>query len=1174
MAFLSRLKSLLDGLEKRIAGHDTVLKRHSKAISQLQEKTGGLERVQAGLIFSKFHPIIQVPPFIKDASKRKHSVDSLVAIVRQHTWTAIHGPSGTGKTQLAILISQVLGRCSAWVRLSSTPEQSQLNIQVLERSLELASRCAIKADRREWYDTLCDRFGESALIVLDDVPRIHSNDPLGESVVLLCQACRRHNVYLLTTSPHSLLHSITDQLEKDIVFLKEVPLLSNQEAGEILVAHGASQEFLRPKRLSFINLICQQYPALVVAAARYLKEREWKFSDKEFSDLLRSKHTNLLNQDTLNRLISTVANAESRDLLERLTLISYRFEDDEVRTVAEVCPSIMRPFDRLNPLLGLWIYYDAKNSYLVSPLARSLGPINLPKNVKKLVNLNLGENILRRKELNQIDLGNVLIYFCGAEAWDRAGQVLFRALLAIQEHGIPQYDAGLLDFWADLPLPSGMNLGLRISIRGLQVSLGAKADKKLNFLIQDLDSLCALASDNESCAVFTASLNVATAFAGRDPEITFRYLDRAFNLLSTMEQHTDMLGLLKQLQLESLIWIAAWHLSDARHIYQWLDTAAKMPSWLLERAHSSELAEGGCISISSEIWLREAEKDRDSQSWPAVRTTLASLASRALQLGQELLWASSVRSQVIVLAEYENLFEEAIRFGIEALKVTKDPRCRFMIEDCIARQHLSKKNIKEAMTWFFKALEEPSDAFPLLRMQSYANASIALADKKYELAIELLHKAIKIGLSHEDIPRTELVKVMGELCVLHGLRSDLLTAYSTLDAAVVQLMSEKTFTTQWQGVFTVLGHLSGYFTSIACWGHPPNKTDNEEPYATPMRGMFLGYDELRCAALYDEAKECAIYVQLAQYAEAIGLTDRAEYWAFSGMEAARKSKYAMGIEVLSLQIVPLLILRNQISDALALAVESAAITVACIKERDRGGKTTKAGFDYELVLGPKPNANWDEAEINAIIFGLLPATCKIMAEYLSSPENAVRLAQDAISASEQLAQTASHIDLWKQATIILKGVFLTRIPGHKIIDFCNNLDQKKYGWLRFVGFVGASIQSDCRLSDACQIHIELMSVYYNHFRSLSRATYHKVLVPFITTFWQQAFQKQRFRFSSPSHVAEELDKAFEASESRRAQQVLKTVAWGLGIRLSYQSQEWLRGNPDRSAPQNSNHPEC
>lgn len=1160
-AILARFEYLVAELEQRVAAQEAVLKNHSQAIASLQERTGSLEKFQAELVFAGIQPLILVPPLTKSASRRQESVDSLVVMARQHTWTAMHGPSGTGKTQLAILISQKLGRCSAWVRLSSLAEREGFNLLALERSLELASGCPTRSNRQEWYEIICNRFGEGALIVLDDVSKLSATDLLSESVNLLCQACRRHHIYLLTTSPYPPQRSVIELLDRDIVLSIKVPPLSDKETGEILIAHGAPQEFLRSKRLSFINLICRQHPTLVVAAAQYLRDKGWRFSEKEFGDILGSRFMAHTDKETLDRLLATVTNAESRELLERLTLIIYRFGDDEVRIVAGVSPPLKRPFDRLSPLLGPWIQHDSTNSYLVSPLAMSLGPINLSRDLNKLVNYSLGSNLLQRKKLNQIDVASAVTYFCRAEAWDEAGKVFFRVLAAMQESGIPQDDAGMLAFWADIPLPTGMNLGLRISIRGLQVSLAARAGRRLDFIIKDLDSLSTLAAESESAALFIASLNLTTATVGKNPEIACRYLGQAFCLLPILERHTELHKLIDQLHMESLIWFAAWHISNANQIHQWLDTASKMPPWLLERACTSESAEIGCISITTEIWLQEAKKDRASQAWPDVRSILASLASRALKLGLELLWAASIRSQVIILAEYEDSFESSLTLGIEALQVAKDPRSRFLIEDCIARQHLGKKSAGEALGWFSKALEEPSAAFPLLHMQAYVHESVASDDN--EKAMELLQKAINIGLAHEDIPRAELAKVLGEQCILSGLSGNLTAAYESLDAAVAQLLDEETLSLEWRAVFTVLSHISGYFTSIASWGHPPVRTNTEEPYATPSRGMFLRYDEQGCSGLYNDERKCAVFVQLTQFAEAIGKEERVEYWAFAGMEAARKSKYAMGVDVLSLHMVPLLILRNQLADAQALAVESSAITAAAIKERSRGGESTTAGFDYESVLGPKPSVDWDEAETKSVIFGTLPIVCKIASERSISEENARQLAQEAISGFRRLAQNASHTDLWNRAATILENAFITNVSFRELMEVSKTLDEEKYGWLRLAGYVGASMQPDCPLAVACRIHIDLLLAYHKHFITLSRATYYRILVPFVTAYWQRAYKKNKFRFSSPLYIEHELTRALESGESGRAQQVLKIVARGLGVRLSSQAEEWLCGRSDK-----------
>jgi len=1155
---IAKIEALHHELEQQVAGHDMMLQQHSQAITRLQEHATRASALEAEVVFSRMTPSIQVPPLVQNASRREPTIHGLVQTLRQHPWVAIHGPLGTGKTQLAVLVAQKDGPHTVWVRLSSNPERSQFGILALERSLEVAAQSPPGPDRAAWYTTLCSRLQQNALIVVDDIPRLTVNDPLTESMILLCQACRKHHLRLLTTSPHPLVLATVERLTEDSVFPMEVPPLRDDEVADILLAYGASTKILNPATVSFLNGICRQYPSLVVAAAKYLRDRGWRLAKQELGDLLGSKHATSVNQETLRRLLGTVTDAGSRELLERLTLILHRFGSEEVKAVAAVAPLIERPVDRLDPLLGLWVQYDANSVYLVSPLAKSLGPVNLDKGVKLRVNLALGDGVLRRRRLNQYDASNALIYYCGAEAWDRASHVLVTALMAMVTKGIPADDAGLLSVWGSNPLPTGMNLHTRLLVRSLQIQARSKVGKATRFLIDDLELLLSKPSDADGLAAFLASISVAVALAGKEPEVACRNLRRAFGLISTLAQDKALAKLLDEMPVELLVWEVGFGIQSREHIALWLDAVNHLPTELREKAYSDELAEGGCTSVADGIWLHEAEKPEESRQWSTVRAALADLKSAAGELNWELLWACAVRSEVVVLAEYEKALDKAIAVGEKALEEATDPRSRFLLEDCIARQFMYQGRDDEALGHFTAALDEPVTAFPLVRLRSYAHASVALREHQHTKAGEWLQRAMEIGLSSDKVPRTELVKAAGELCILRGLDQDLKGAYEALDTAVSNLMTAKEDSPGWKGLFMILGHVSGYFAAIACTGQPPDQTASREPYAAPVRGMFLRYDETACAKFYDEPKACAILVQLAQFADAMGISDRAEHWALAGMEAARAADLPMAIDVLSLQVIPLLVLSNRPADALSLAVETTAITAAGVIERDRGGDVMQPGFNTEAVLGPKPSDAWNRAETNSIVFGLFPAVCKVAADSLDSLERAKSSAQELLSACRQLAQTASHRELWQQAADLIDKALVSGMPARELFELSNALDDKKYGWLRTVGYVCATIQPDCPLSEACRAQLAVMSGSQASIRHLSRMTYDRILVPWIVTFWQQKFQQQRFRFASPRLVEKELAEALRTDEAHRAQSVLEIVARALRVKPERSAAEWLK----------------
>jgi len=1158
---LARLEALQDDLEQRVASHELALKEQAIALANLQEMGSGGVRLDTELTLSGMTPTIQVPPRVERGSCREQAVDNITAELSHNAWMAIYGPSGTGKTQLLILAVERLGRCKAWVRLSSKPAHSSLCLAALEHSLEVATHCPIGPDRRIWYDTICRRLEENAVVVIDDIPRLAANDPLTENIVLFCSACDQHSIDLLTTSPHPLPTTVLEKLGTVGVCSKQMPPLSDEETREILAARGAPTELLKSAMVSFLNTVCRQHPSLVAAAAQYLEKNGWRLAEKEFDYLLRSKYATEVNRETLDRLLQTVASAQGRELLERLALIPDRFGNEEVKVVADVLPRVERPFDQLSFLLGIWVQYDASNRYLLSPLAKSLDSPNLAQKVKQRVHLNLGNSLLERRVLNQVEMSNVLIHFASAGAWDKVGSLLLVALQTMFTQGIPSYDAGLLSVYTSIPLPTDINLGLRIYIRALQISLHARARRPFEFLLGDINSMIAAASDEDAPAVFAASINLTIALAELDPETSCENLNRSFTLLSTVSKDKKFTEILSSLPLGSLIWISALNISTSEQILKWMAAIRQMPSWLSERAESDELIEIGSISVADGIWLREAKKPEPTRSWPTVRSVLSDLSAAARELGLEPLWGCAVRSLIIVMAEYEESFDQAIALGEEALKTTADPRARFIIEECIGRQFEYNKQNREAQLWFKAALEEPTEGFPVQRLQSYIRASATLDAQQYTQAQEYLERALSIGMSNENVSRMELVKAAGELCILCGLREDLTAAFRALDIAEVNLISSKDQTLRWKGLFVIMGHVSGYFASIAVTGHPPERAPSGEPYFAPHRGLLLTYNESECSRLYDESKECAIFAQLAQFADAVGATDRVEHWAFVGIEAARVAKATMVIASISTQVVPLLLLQGRQADAIALAVESSAIVLAGQKLKEGGRPPEGLGFDVESILGPKPNDLWNEAEAHSMVLGLLPAVCELAIMQLDSPEQAAELAGDAISACRQLGQTASHKGLWQKAADILHKAFVERLEGRDLVDLSNALNDETYRWLRAVGYICASIQPDIPLSEVCRLHLMIMPPCYVQIRPVSRITYDRILVRWISTFWKRKFEEQRFRFVSPPLVAAELDSAQMTAEAGRAQAILRVVVTGLNVSVGKSAEDWLENAP-------------
>jgi hypothetical protein len=100
--------------------------------------------------------------------------------------------------------------------------------------------------------------------------------------------------------------------------------------------------------------------------------------------------------------------------------------------------------------------------------------------------------------------------------------------------------------------------------------------------------------------------------------------------------------------------------------------------------------------------------------------------------------------------------------------------------------------------------------------------------------------------------------------------------------------------------------------------------------------------------------------------------------------------------------------------------------------------------------------------------------------------------------------------------------------------------------LRCIGYIGATLQQGVSLQDAFFAHLSALSYLYRMFPYPS-ATFRRIVFPFFSAYWFTKFENQRFRFQSPRTVEADLQAIFKVPEDRRAQALLRALAYGLNI---------------------------
>lgn len=343
---------------------------------------------------------LTVPKNVARLSPRQTTVDQLNTLREVTVWLSMHGGPDVGKSQLAIRIAAGHRNC-AWIRFRHFQTSAEA-LSVLDAAMSALGGSKSHQHPTERYAAALSAVGPGSLIVLDDVPRIGSDDRFADRLALFARYAREAHVRILSTSQFELPLTIREYLGDALVHDCAAPSFTDDEAQDLFRAFSADSPFLESGQAKFLNRLAGGHPLLLAATAEFLAKRSWRFRDEDIDSLLRGDHTSRVLPEVIDRLTRTLA-VPSRDLLYRLTLIFGPFEQSSVPTLADVLPSVDRPLERFNEILGTWVQRDTNLRFVVSPLVKPLGKTELAPAVRIDCHRALADAITDKGRMDQYD---------------------------------------------------------------------------------------------------------------------------------------------------------------------------------------------------------------------------------------------------------------------------------------------------------------------------------------------------------------------------------------------------------------------------------------------------------------------------------------------------------------------------------------------------------------------------------------------------------------------------------------------------------------------------------------------------------------------------------------------------------------------------------------------------
>jgi hypothetical protein len=1013
-------------------------------------------------------------------------------------WLALRGENGAGKTQLARQIAMRIGARIVWLRMRHLDSSQAMD--------HLAAALEILGARMPAAVGETDH--AKSILVLDDLPDLSVMEGPADVLMGVAQAAE-NRLAVLSTSNFRLPHHLTTA---DIVCEKEIPPFTAMEIAAILAklgAPGEKQEILARMVLTFSG----GNGVLAVALCSFMRDEAWRDDSAIFAKLLGGAYMAPLEQETAKRVLATVLSDEARRLLYRLRLANGSFRADTVERVAQVPPPIGLAHEKLVELSGTWLQQEGQGYFSVSPLVRALPKELLPKDEVRACHATYAQAFLRGT-VDQWRVMTIIAHLAGAEQFAKVATLLLQALfqLSITKQRIP--DAGLLALWWTLPPPSTLPLGLRIQLRTAQIAAGIAYGKDVVHLEEDLESLLDQASAEEAWAIVAATIvSFHVVFPSR-PAIAVRMMKQTVTVYETaILPNGQAVADQMPCPIDALFYIVTAGIRDRWHAESWLECVEAARG----RVGSDwrQIEEGGSL-ICAKVFLAEFERPKDRRDWRGAETTLRKFSAFARAAGLEYMWAGAEAVLLSVRAEHLGERQPGLRESVEVLEQLKDSGARLFLIESISRQMLLANEHSAAGALLrdgFKCLGDARVESSTVISARLLAARCSMNEDASETATQA--RAAVAAAVAAALPPEKLARVYGDSSLAMARAGDLGLSFEFCAAGLRGLLNARgSGGLRWTTMFLGLADVCSRLACLLVFRR------EDRGFADVAPGRFLDLEDEENATVSDELEARTIVTAL-QVAEALGNSDQAVLWSAQGWATA-KSANSETFEHLLLAIPTAAALQDSATTDSGLANLTGKY-IECSKAHITNG-----------VCAP---------EESAVLNLWIP-----IAWFLAATEqtgNARKRAEQLASIARAIPYRRGAPTYWSDVATVFQ-MCADNAPTRGMILFCNT--QASQGRLALSGLACLLSLLGDDLTVVQAIQGQMLGLARGATVLLSGMAIQRLLLPYFGRFWTARCREERYRFSAPNAVDEEI-RSGDPQGAAKVLRLLKTVAFSLGSHI-------------------------
>ncbi len=854
---------------------------------------------------------------------------------------------------------------------------------------------------------------------------------------------------------------------------------------------------------------------------------------------------------TAQRAITkTITDPAVKQLLYRLSGISWGFRFEQVQAVSAVSSTINAPYEAFQQLLNRWIR-PVDDVYYVSPLLRELGERNLLTQEAQQVHVALAKSLLTKQPIDLLAATHSFTEFCKGHEYTSAGVLLlgvFQATQSAEQARLLSFSS-LLVVWAQVDMPASMSLPLRAFTRHEQSRLHRLLGNDITTYQRWLARYAAeteapLAEQVLAKALWLVNFDV-------EEEIPAQFWPTlAFVIRYRHELHDVADESVSIPNLASLFWLPIRSLNTFESLAQWLELAGLLREELGLVVWAEEIAQTAVTLVSRQ--LAAAETTTNTNSLLASFEKMAAyFASQQQPLLQAIVLATSVPLYFQVAGDRPGT---TAQLAATAASLT-DSQARYLFYAALGQFLFTPDAPADSVEWLTKAVALPGEQQDNF-VETLVYAAAANSHRDRAEALRLSTRATELAVGNETLSALERVQVIAEEALAYWLHDDSSQSYSRFENVVNQLhdMQGDAPTPAWMRQYVLLRHALGYIAPATAREKVPEWVADGSEYVVPFQGFFT-FNTKDLSDLYQaQPAPYILFYLMAVFAEGVGNDTKASEWARRAFEVARQSDSDQELITIASLCGAHLFSTGHFAEAFEAGLLSAALR-AYVAEQGGGMKAAMNSVDVAALYRTKPSSVWERAEEDCVIYVIVPMLVLTLAAQTANPTRGAELVRACEEVLTSYMPQASNQAKWTTVFDLSRQVLLPATAGRRLLqqaDAYKLSGQQPLQVLCLLGVIARSTDGEMQLTQLLNVMPYLTACY-----SMTPALIKFVLAPFTRQISQEILK--RCYVGSRAELAGLLDelKAAPLTAPNAVQKILRPVVKSAELTMPANATMWL-----------------